>query len=193
MKTKDLMPKPVLTKHDFVRRYKTGEFGNRAPTWDKLPDWMSERWSMPVNQLYHVRNRIAGEKTWYNLKWKEVSYFWYEASKEYSSKNLYISAMAPHDKGLIQGEIRRSHRGLELYWTMATLPMRQAFKELGGAVETGITAKTLLEAVLDPLSYEWVQYLLDAYPDHIVEFSSFGCNWGTIPNRNTIIWEVRLY
>ena len=101
--------------------------------------------------------------------------------------------MAPHHRGLIQGEVQRTFRGLELYWTKAILPMRDAFRRYGGATALGLVASAHLQAALDTLSYEWLGYLLDTYPDHIIEFSAFGVNWGTIPNRNTVFWEVRKY
>lgn len=178
------MPRPVLTKRDFVRRYKLGEFGNAAPTWDSIGEWLDSGYSGRV----HIRSREAGDRTFYNVLGPVHAQDCADQLEDY-----YVSAMAPHGKGLIQGEVQRSNNGLELYWTSAHLPMREAFAKYGGVADTGLTAKLLLQKVMDPMSYEWLEYLLEAYPDHVVEFSSFGVNWGTIPNRNTVIWEVRKY
>ena len=190
------MPRPVRSKRDFVRRYKAGEFGNAAPTWDDLGDWLgrhSQRPSLPDSQLYHIRNRVAGGATWYDLGGDRVEYKWEEAIYGFRLKpsDLYISAMAPHNKGLIQGEVRRTFIGLEYHHTPGWKPMREAVAEYGWRVYKGLTAQLILKKKMDPLSYEWLEYLLEVYPDHIVEFSTFDVNWGTIPNRNTVVWEIR--
>ena len=75
------MTKPVLTKKDFVRRYARGEFGNASPTWSTYWDWMqSKHWVGQQRQLYHIRNRIAGEKTWYDVPPTLMAWTWSEAT-----------------------------------------------------------------------------------------------------------------
>ena len=197
------MPRPVLTKLDFVRRYQAGEFGNRSPTWDCLDDWFDESPWLTQGELYHIRSKAIGGYGEYDLGYAKLPRRWkalafgdtndWKVYAEQRSDKFYISAMAPHEQGIIQGEICRTFRGLELYWTTALLPMRDAFKVYGGRTEIGLKAIMTLKKTMDPLSYEWVQYLLDAYEDHVIEFSTFGVNWGTIPNRNTVIWEIRRY
>jgi len=178
----------VLTKHDFVRRYKLGEFGNAAPTWNSLKEWQDNHdnaW------LYHIRNRVAGGSTFYSLAHQQVPIIWKTCGVD--PANLYISAMAPHQHNLIQGEVQQSERHLDLLWTdVPNLPMRDA---LAARVmqSSGIMAVLLLRKHLCSRSYEWLQYLLEAYPLHVIEFSSFSVNWGTVPKHNTVIWEVRSY
>lgn len=45
----------------------------------------------------------------------------------------------------------------------------------------------------DAASYEDVRELLKLYPNHVVEFSCCDRSVGSVPGRNTVIWEVRLY
>src|SRR4029079_14257562 len=54
---------PVLTKGDFVQRYKQGEFGNASPTWNTFDEYLAANYS---GQL-HIRNRVAGGPSWYNV------------------------------------------------------------------------------------------------------------------------------
>lgn len=183
---------PINTKRKFVRLYKQGIFGNASPTWDTLEEWL-DGFNQHGRGLFHIRNRVAGRPTYYNLSSKELEYRWHSLACHVDPTSLYISEMAPHEVGTIQGEIQRTFRGLELYWTSASKPMREAFEYFGGATWIGLVAKLYLQKYMDPASYEWLEYLLDAYPDHVIEFSCFERNWGTIPGRNTVWWEVRAY
>lgn len=185
---------PVLCKEDFVRRYAAGEFGNRSPTWNSIVEWSAaypKTWVYPY-QTFHIRNRVAGAKTWYDVPKYQMLDRWHDACNEFAPSQLYISAMAPTHLTTLQGELQRSIRGLDLYYSTVKKPMRDSLAERGRQV-SGAVAICLLRTHLDPSSYEWVELLLDRYPNHIVEFSAYSRCWGTIPRRNTVIWEVRHY
>lgn len=177
---------PITSKQQFVREYKKGTFGNRAPTWDTLEEYLRSNYR---GGLLHLRNRVAGGETFYDLSPGELVEKWDRID---NPKNFYCSAMAPHDKGLIQGEIQLGVTGLELYWAPALVPMREALAKEGKQVR-GLLAVSLLKENLCPNSWEWLNVLLDRYPEHVIEFSSFSVCWGTLPNFNTVVWEVRLY
>lgn len=181
---------PVLTKKDFVRRYESGEFGNRSPTWSGFQDWALAHLGGDKLKLFHIRNRIVGAQTWYDIPKFEMADKWAEATKLFSPSDLYISEMAPTDRTVIQGEVQQSCRHLDLYYSVVKKPMRQSLIE-GGRQVYGLQAKTILEYYLDTPSLEHVNYLLNAYPNHVIEFSTYAIAWGTIPNRKTVIWEVR--
>lgn len=100
--------------------------------------------------------------------------------------------MAPHDKQTLQGEVQLSERWLDLRYTFVKKPMRESLAEQE-LYASGLKAIWLLKTYFDPASYDWLQHLFDAYPGHVIEFSCFSVNWGTIPNRNTVVWECRLY
>ena len=185
--------KPVLTKADFVRRYKQGEFGNHAPTWDNILEWTKDRrWCRKKGQLYHIRNRLIGEKTWYNVPDHLVSDTWLTAAIEYGQQNIYISAMAPTHLTLLQGEVQRSIRFLDLLYTRIRKPMREALDAESYSV-SGVSAVLLLKSYMDANSYEWLEHLLDVYEEHIVEFSCYEKQWGTVLGYNVVFWEVRKY
>lgn len=93
---------------------------------------------------------------------------------------------------VLQGEVMRSTRGLELtYSTERGTPMREAMRRSQKA--TGATALVLLRRHLWPSSLEDLYELLDLYPDAVIEFSAFEVHVGDQPHRNTLIWEVRNY
>ena len=183
---------PVANKPDFTRRYVAGEFGNAAPSWNTLEEFLRSGYRGKI----HIRNREAAGETWYNIDSRVVETVWYEVLKKVEgSQQLYLSAMCPHDRGTIQGEVMQSlyGAGLDLLYTDAKKPMREALA-LKETLVSGIMATLILREAMCPNSWEWLQVLLDHYEGHVVEFTCFEIPWGTLwPRFNTVIWEVRRY
>lgn len=179
-----------VAKQRFVDSYQANEFGNRAPTWDKFEDFLRSGYA----GLVHIRNRVAGGPTWYDVPAREVPQRLANIVEHglASYNSVYFSGMAPTDRTLLQGEVRRSENHLDLFYSVVKKPMRLALAK-GGRQQSGIIAVLLLKEVMDPPSYDWLQILLDRYPDHVIEFSTYAVPWGTIPGRNTVFWEVRKY
>lgn len=182
--------KPVNTKKDFVRRYSKGEFGNCSPTWNTVEECLNSSYSGSI----HVRNRIAGGPTWYDVNVSDLLsvYKAVLSSCLLKKEDLYFSAMCPTEKTLIQGEVRQSVNHLDLLYSTAKLPMRQALAQ-SSLHANGLKAKVLLETSLCPNSLDWLYTLLRKYNGHVVEFTALSTNWGTLPNYNTLYWEVRNY
>jgi hypothetical protein len=181
---------PVLTKRDFVRRFLADEFGNRGPNWNTLNEFLDSGYK----GLVHIRNRVAGGPTFYDVRHYNVAdkWLWLTGYKGYDARDFYLAGMAPTKRTLFQGEVMRSYQGLYLYYSTVAKPMRDSLKE-GGRDVSGIIAVGLLRHYLCHRSYEWLMELLDRYPNHVVEFSTYGVNWGTVPGFNTVFWEVRNY
>lgn len=187
--------RPVLTKSDFVRRYAAGEFGNCAPTWNNLTEWEQRDNRFKSSDLYHIRNRVAGGPTWYDVKGCDLCRYWEHACERQDPSTLYISSMVPKDVEhtlLLQGEVWRTAGGLYLTYSQVALPMREALTRETKHAE-GLAAVILLAKYLCPNSQDWLEYLLDEYDEHVVEFSTFRKQWGTLPHYNTLFWEVRKY
>ena len=179
--------KAVQTKIDFVRRYEGREFGNMSPTWGSLNEFLRSDY----RGLVHIRNRVAGGLTWYNVRPCEIVDKWYQAVGLTTSPDLlYISAMCPTAKTVFQGEVQQSTEHLDLLYTTVAKPMREALAEYSRAI-SGIIAVAHLRHYLCANSYDWLMILLERYPHHVIEFSAFSVNWGTIPGYNTVFWEVR--
>lgn len=180
---------PVLTKKDFVERYLAGEFGNRAPSWATLDEFRAGDYRGKA----HLRNRVAGGETYYNIEAADISALW---EKQERPELWYCSGMAPHDLNLLQGEVVQSHNqaGLDLYYSdVIGKPMRDALAERSYQVH-GVRSSLVLREYLDANSYDWLMELLQRYPYHVVEISVFSKPWGTLfPLFNTVVWEVRSY
>lgn len=177
---------PILSKQQFVREYQKGTFGNRAPTWQSLFEFLASDY----NGLVHIRNRVAGGPTWYDVKAEDVENVCKTLQLDLNS--YYFSGMAPTEKTLIQGEVMQSDKGLYFYYSRIKKPMRDSLKE-GGKEAFGLVARSLLFCAMDPVSWDWLNVLLERYTNHVIEVSVYDCWWGTIPNRNCIVWEVRKY
>ncbi len=177
---------PVLTKKDFVRRFMANEFGNRGPNLATLVEFLASNYQ----GLTHIRNKQAGGPTWYDIESQHVSSMWIKHGCR--PETHYLAGMAPTAQTLFQGEVQLQPGGLVLYYSTEALTMRAALAS-SGKTATGIIAVLLLKAYLCPASYDWLTVLLDRYPDHVIEFSTYSCQWGTIPGFNTIFWEVRKY
>lgn len=188
------MAKPVLTKADFVKRYQAGEFGNASPTWEGYAEWRrAQPWKNGIGDLYHIRNRVAGGPTFYNVHWQQMEAAWVRACFLQHPRDYYISAMAPTDKTTCQGEVSEGVWGLQLHYSLVpNKPMRAALAE-GARDVTGLVASIVLGRFLNDLSYGWLRHLLEEYPSHVVEFSAYSVCWGTVPGHNTVFWEVRKY
>jgi hypothetical protein len=182
---------PVLSKPSFARRYLANEFGNRAPSWDTLSEYLKSGYR---GGLVHIRNRVAGGPTWYDVEPGAVEPLAQRivARGIASWEQLYFSGMAPTRRTSLQGEAMETETGLYLYYSRVPKPMRASLLE-GGRDARGIVARELLRYYMDSSSYDGLRVLFDRYPEHVVEFSCYSVNWGTLPNRNTIIWEVRKY
>jgi len=183
-----ILPTAVRSKRNFVERYQRGEFGNRSPTWNDLTECLASGYT----GLVHIRNRVRGGATWYDVPHGGLQDAWKHAVDKCGKIHLYISAMAPTDRTVLQGEVQQGYHGLDLYYTTVAQPMRQALATSSRQVR-GIMASWLLRYHLCPNSHDWLLYLLDAYPNHVVEFSAYERPWGTVPGHNTVFWEVRQY
>lgn len=58
---------------------------------------------------------------------------------------------------------------------------------------SGTAARMVLARHLNANSLEDVMELLERFPDHVVELSALTSCMGSVPHRNSVIWECRLY
>jgi hypothetical protein len=201
-------PAPVLSKPDFVQRYKLGEFGNASPTWDTYKEFHECQWPDSRRfDRFHLRSRKPGGEGFYNLSWIDLMSRWMGSG---NPSQFYASAMAPEHRKTLQGEVcyveswdpQGGNRkpGLYLWYNTEQLPMRDgmavAQSQEGYQYRMNadmLRARLLLRHHLCANSYDWLFTLLDRYPDHVIEFSSYEIEWGTVPGFNTVFWEVRKY
>ena len=96
-----------------------------------------------------------------------------------------------HSTRLINGDVWRSEQGLYFNYSHKNNVLRYALRDDGRHAEN-THALMLLRECLDGNSYDFLNYLLNEYENHVVEISAFDCKVGVL-GWNTIFWEVRNY
>lgn len=170
--------RPVLNKKDMYTRWIKGEFGNRLQGWDSLESLLQS----PYTGLVNKRSIISCTEVEYNLKQSELGH---------STIYNRFSEPAPDEHLLLQGELAEGPGGWWLTYSTLQAKMRVAMQS--AEFSSGLHAKLLLKEYCCPSSYNDLALLLDLYPGHVIEFGIYKYNLGDVPNRNTIIWEVRKY
>lgn len=57
----------------------------------------------------------------------------------------------------------------------------------------GVEARNVLARHLNPSSLADLEVLRDRVPGHVYELSALDKCYGTVPGRNAVVWEVRMY
>lgn len=97
------------------------------------------------------------------------------------------------DKMTIQGEVGEVGGNFELAYSQIPGITNREARIRGYIRAVGLKARLMLKYYMWWDDYEWILNLLDKYPEHIIEFTTYSVPVGGIPNRNTVIWEVRHY
>lgn len=172
-------PMQITSKHQMYRLLKAGILGNTLRTWETLDEYLSD--GAPRNVA--LRTREQGGPFIQNLSPSQVKKHW--------SPRFFISEHAPDYALTLQGEVQQSPNYIDLFCsTQSGYTMRDGLRK-HGRMEYGYRAVSLMKINMDPGSFEWINILLNDHPDSVIEFSCYPWAVGKIPNRNTLIWEVR--
>lgn len=175
-----------MTKTESLELLRRGALGNTLRTWESFEHLLFDGYQGPLT----IRSRVPGSTECYFKVpyWTVLS----RASVFWDPTRYYFNESAPDEHLVLQGEVTRETWGLELkYSTKPGLVMREAMRDAQWA--RGLVADMLLRAHLDASSYDALMELLDTYPNHVVEFSTYSRALGAIPGRNTVVWECRDY
>lgn len=171
--------------------YHRGAFGNRLLTWRTLDDYLNSDYTKHVVLRYS--GDTGGKFCEYGLTKDQVILTvekWLTEGADRSK--ITVNELADDSLLILQGETYRTPLGLYVRYTTVPKPMRLALAEEQDHV-FGLKAKLLLESKVDPQSLAEIYELLDTYPDHALEFSTWSIDVGDCYRRNTVIWEVRKY
>lgn len=179
----------IRSKYQFLELYIAGVLGNRFEVWTDYRDAIAANAFVGFREI----GNAGGGKFEMALpeQIEAVARRWmYEGRKFYLNAGDYTI----QKKATIQGEICNLVDG----WHGFTGPaheykMRDMFKRGLATAHNGLHTRHILRNYLCPNSLDDVDALLDLYPEATIEFTSYKCDVGILPNRNTIIWEVRNY
>ena len=197
------MRSEVRNKAQFYEMWEAGLLGNRTQIW-RDPEaaywWGYEKAShspdptrLPEIGFREIRRQgTPGAGAWEKVPWHHVL----ETADQWmlNGRNFIMDDGAPDEYRTMQGEVVRTERGLEGFLDLeGKLAMRPAMAA-GHMKHYGyLQTRLLLERFMDANSRDDLDMILDLFPDHAVEFSTFTVNVGVFPRRNTLFWEVRLY
>lgn len=187
------IPERILSKKVNHRLYSEGFYGNKLRSWNTLEECLADNPNGNIIPRYNGNGGgtnfpkygtpILPTQAW------ALREIWKSAGA--SVDRCFWNEEAPDAYLTIQGEIMRTEEHLALFWSSEKTTMRKALQN--GKQDQGLKAKLMLEHYLSPNSLSDVYALLDRFPDHVIEFSTYSINLGHNKHRNTIIWEVRKY
>lgn len=179
----------IETKREMYSLQQANRLGNHLQMWDGLNSYIASGYPGEIG----LRYAEAGKRCEYNIAAHDVEARLEQWGQDGLERNkIMICEMAPHkEHGTISGEICLSPDYYWLHHTTGRLPMREAYAEKW-PIATGLQARMIVEHYMDQASLETLHYLLELYPDSIIEFSCFDIGVG-IAGCNTIFWEVRNY
>ena len=183
---------PILTKAQMYAALVAGDFGNTVPQWFTIREWQ-DRAILRNQRLWGVRHATLGGflGTRLNVETNDVPKVIEEGR---FGKDYQISPMISEwGKVVWEGNIERQTDGLFAEGHLYPEPGSWRRHMLHPQQWHGVSALALLNLVLNENSMDDLRILLDEYPDHVIELSAMEGCWGTVPGRNAIIWEVRLY
>lgn len=176
---------PITDKTQCSELFARGFFGNYVRQWSTLQEVKDDGYNGVL--VFRTRAGGGGGKTIYDLTVDAAAEVPFDPRINYFNEQLNDQ----HKHVTIQGEICRTHRGLEFQYSMVNLPMRSAME--GHAKHThGLTALILIKHFCCPSGHDCLMDLMDEYPDHVIEFTCFDIPCGA-RKWLTIIWEVRSY
>lgn len=162
-----------------------GLFGNRLRTWETVAAVRADAYT----GLLSIRSMIPSAPFLHKLAQEDA----FARVTNLPPGSFTLCEPAQDDALLLQGEVQRSIRGLDLFCGTEQTDMRSAIRM--GAMKQihGLRASETLRTYLWSSDYLDLMELLDSYNDAVVEFSAYDRGVGCIPHRNTVIWEVRHY
>lgn len=185
----------IRSKSEMYEKLHKGEFGNTVPMWFNCVKWQ-ESPEYHIYQWWGVRCLTPGGPCFLNVTRKDVARFCNVITVAEYDYN--ISPMIDRVVNVtLWANIWDSPSGLVVEGIMNP-PQTASWRDLMPDPNHYIrwersAAVALLLNHLNPNSLDDLYILLDKYPEHVVELSATEQQFGTVPGRNAVIWEVRNY
>jgi hypothetical protein len=173
----------ITSKSESIRLLNAGRLGNHVRTW---PSILAMRGSGYRGNVV-IRSYKPSFATIYNLPQEHLDAMLASlAGNGHALDTLYCNETCPDDRLILQGEII----GHSLTYSSARLPMKKALQVECRHAE-GSACEAILRWAMNGSSYEDFLSLREQRPDAVIEFGCYEICLGNVPDRNTLIWEVR--
>jgi hypothetical protein len=182
----------LTRKSDSFHLYLNGLLGNKLRTWDAEADLLASGYAGTVTMRYKAK-LLGSRFCEYDVSLDQIPWIQDDWVRQGADIDLItFNESAPDDKLSIQGEVMEDFLGrLQLFYSTDKVKMRDALK--GAKQVSEESARFILEHYLTASSYSDLRALIEVYPEHAVEFSTYNHCLGDLRGRNTVIWEVRKY
>ena len=181
------MPRlPITTKHAMYAALNAGLLGYTLPAVETPPELDT---LLARGGRFAIRLKQSGGHTRFNLTPDEVRA---ELAK-LSLGSWNVSPMLDDTQRVCYGHLINDVGGWRLHYSDDPKPCK-LLPSKDGCTEkhmTGLAARLYLRRIMDDVGWETLNWLLDEYPDHVVEFSVMASRLASFGPTNTIIWEVR--
>lgn len=178
----------IRSKRKFYELWHAGLLGNKPRTWTEAVEAHTAR----PRRVGFRQIGVAGGGAAEIVPTTEIlstALRWQHRGWSYM-----IDETSPDEDVMLQGEVCLTTRGWEGLLGLRTgMRMRYAMERGLLVPMRGLAVRALLRQHLDENSLNDVDELFELYPDAVIELASFPYFLGTLPRRNTIIWEVRNY
>jgi hypothetical protein len=181
----------VATKAEYLDRAALGLLGNTMPSWPSVEAALADGHREPVM----VRCRVPDSPYMRaDVPIAEAQSVIDEFVRRGARPgSLYLTHMTTAVGRRLNAEVWRSPSGLYLHYSTDQTHLRAALDGPTARHVQNATAYAVLRWACCPDSFDDLMELLDLYPDHCVELTAYDREIGSLPGRNTVIWEVRLY
>lgn len=164
-----------------------------AGHWNRPQVWQ-EPWDIPQDMResqFGIRYLVPGGPFRGHMSYQDLCKEWSARLPEFKGR-MYVCGAAPDDARVIQGELMRTPGGLYFHGSTGKTTVREAMLDGSAFDWSGFTPAAALRQGMTPESWQDIQEIFDLWPDAIIEFTVFSKCFGHLPNRNTVIWEVRV-
>lgn len=175
------------SKADNIRALRLGLFGNAPKQWNTVFDVEAD---VGPDHPIVVRPRTPGGRCWYDTTLREWGWK-FCVGEDGDPNEYYFNEPIAKDSVLLNAEVTRMFGQLEMYCSTEPDHMRPALRSSGRRL-FGLTALMMLRSRCCDRGRETIEGLLEAYPDHVIEFTAMSRPYGTL-GWSSVVWEVRNY
>lgn len=185
------MKSKILNKEQHYKLYESNFYGNRPRIWNSYDELIRSGYQ----GLITVRYKGFGNSDWckYYTSINDIPPIiqrW--VSEGADEKLITLNESVPDDKLTVQGEVMENPKyRYVLSYSHEKIPMRNAM-EMPMEMK-GDSVLSFLKKYMDNFSFGDLQRLFGLFDQSVIEFSCYSIYVGCLPNRNTILWEVRNY
>lgn len=180
------MPTPITSKTEMYRRLNAGLLGHTLGSVEAVAD--AEKWTAKGGS-WAVRSKVSNKDTAFGLTAEQAM----ARVRQMPAGTWNLSPMLSDPHRVCYGHLTDGPGGWSLHYS-DELKACKLMPSVDGCEQKwrhGLDARMYLRGIMDDIGWQTLLALLDAYPDHCVEFTVMADSAHAYGPSNTIYWEVR--